>query len=85
MKPPKGKGGDILTGSREHRTSLRGCSTARGVCGCPFAVYGHPHGPGVDGPQEKARSRFYRKKIRLGQKVLNTMTELGRPVFERIS
>ena len=33
MKPPKGKGGDILTGSREHRTSLRGCSTARGVEG----------------------------------------------------
>ena len=34
----------------------------------------------------KARS-FPRQitKVKLGQKVLNTMTELGRPVFERIS
>ena len=40
----------------------------------------------VIGTKLKARS-FPRQitEITLGQKVLNTVTELGRPVFERIS
>ena len=42
--------------------------------------------PGVIGTKLKARS-FPRQitEIKLVQKVLNTMTELGRPAFERIS
>ena len=40
----------------------------------------------VIGPKLKSRS-FSRQitKIKVGQKVLNTMTALGRPVFERIA
>ena len=40
----------------------------------------------VIGPKLKSRS-FSRQitEIQLGQKVLNTMTALGRPVFERIA
>ena len=41
---------------------------------------------GVIGPKLKSRS-FSRQitEIKVGQKVLNTMTALGRPVFERIA
>ena len=41
---------------------------------------------GVIGPKLKSRS-FSRQitEIKAGQKVLNTMTALGRPVFERIA
>ena len=41
---------------------------------------------GVIGPKLKFRS-FSRQitEIKVGQKVLNTMTALGRPVFERIA
>ena len=46
------------------------------------------HGPwkSVIGPKLKSRS-FSRQitEIQVGQKVLNTMTALGRPVFERIA
>ncbi len=41
---------------------------------------------GVIGPKLKSRS-FYRQitEIQAGQNVLDTMTALGRPVFERIA
>ena len=40
----------------------------------------------VIGPKLKARSFPGQiTEVKLGQKVLNKMTELGRPVFERVS
>ncbi len=69
---------------------------SRSVQGCKEAATGYNQRSRIEtqigrwksviGPKLKSRS-FSRQitEIKVGQKVLNTMTALGRPVFERIA